>query len=184
MLNQKSSQHKYQFQVQWKCQISQVPPPPVNAGLSHQQAEINRLMQVAQQWSAGGLCRNNQTPTHYNQDRFSTNTGRGRFICLHSTPNMSPVPHNNRTSRQFDELEQQRYGYHDRRFQHNHRQEPDQRRYSQASSNDSNHSTSIVINAFENCTAKISVQPLAQTTLGSIQEFNANDKAATIPWLD
>ena len=41
-----------------------------------------------------------------------------------------------------------------------------------------------MINALENFTAKISVQPLAQALLESIQEFNGNDKAATIPWLD
>ena len=41
-----------------------------------------------------------------------------------------------------------------------------------------------MINALENVTAKISVQLLAQAALRSIQEFNGNDKAATIPWLD
>ena len=41
-----------------------------------------------------------------------------------------------------------------------------------------------MITASENFTAKISVQPLAQAALVSIQEFDGNDKAATIPWLD
>ena len=41
-----------------------------------------------------------------------------------------------------------------------------------------------MINALENFTAKISVQPLAQALLESIQEFNGNDKAAAIPQLD
>ena len=41
-----------------------------------------------------------------------------------------------------------------------------------------------MINASENFTAKISVQPLAQAALRSIQEFDGNDKASTIPWLD
>ena len=41
-----------------------------------------------------------------------------------------------------------------------------------------------MINALENFTAKISVQPLAQAALWSIQEFDGNDKATTIPWLD
>ena len=41
-----------------------------------------------------------------------------------------------------------------------------------------------MINASENVTAKISVQPLVQAALGSIQEFDGNDKAAAIPWLD
>ena len=76
-----------------------VPPPPVNAYLIHQQAEINRLMQVAEQMSAEGLCQDNQAPAHYSQDRFSTNTGRGRSICSCSAPNMSPVTHNNIMSR-------------------------------------------------------------------------------------
>ena len=76
-----------------------VPPLPVNADLCHQQAEINRLMQVAQQWSAECLCQYNQAPAHYNQDRFSTNTGRGRSIYPHSMSYVSPVPHYNRMSR-------------------------------------------------------------------------------------
>ena len=41
-----------------------------------------------------------------------------------------------------------------------------------------------MINALENFTVKISVQPLAQAALGSIKDFEGNDKAATIPWLD
>ena len=41
-----------------------------------------------------------------------------------------------------------------------------------------------MINALENFTAKISVQLLALAVLGSIQEFDGNDKAAAIPWLD
>ena len=41
-----------------------------------------------------------------------------------------------------------------------------------------------MINALENLTAKISVQPLAQAALGSIQESDGNDKAARIPWLN
>ena len=41
-----------------------------------------------------------------------------------------------------------------------------------------------MINALENFTAKISVQPLAQAAFGSIQEFDGNDKTSTIPWLD
>ena len=101
-----------------------VPPLSVNANLSHQLAKINGLMQVAQQWSAEGPCQFNQVPTHYSQDRFNTNTVRGRSIHPHITPNMLPVPHN-RMSRQFDELEQHSYGYHNRRFQHIHGQEPD-----------------------------------------------------------
>ena len=155
-----------------------VPPPPVNTDISHQQAEINRLMLVAQQWSTEVMCQYNQAPTHYNQDRFSTNTDRGRSISPYSTQNMLPAPHSIRTSRQFDELEQQRYDYYNGWF------EPDGRRYSQASSNANNDSTSIMINASENFTHKISVQPLAQAALRSIQEFDGNDKVATIAWLD
>ena len=41
-----------------------------------------------------------------------------------------------------------------------------------------------MINGLENFTAKFSVQPSAQAALGSIQEFDGNDKAATIAWLD
>ena len=41
-----------------------------------------------------------------------------------------------------------------------------------------------MINALETFTAKISVQPLTQTALGSIQEFDGNNKVATMPWLD
>ena len=41
-----------------------------------------------------------------------------------------------------------------------------------------------MLNALEKFSAKISVQPLAQAVLGSIQEFDGKDKATTIPWLD
>ena len=147
-----------------------VPSLTVNTDTSHQQAEINRLTQVVQQWSTEVLHQCNQGPTHYNHNRINANTGRGRAIWPHSTPNLLPVPHNSRTSRWFDELEQQRFGSHDRRFQHHHRQEPDQRKCFHTSSNANSDSTSIMINALENFTAKISVQPLAQAALRSIQE--------------
>ena len=88
----------------------------------------------------------------------------------------------------FDELKHQRYGYNNRRFQYNHCQDPDQRRYlytSQASPNHTiNDITSIVLNALENFSAKMSMQPLAQAVLGSIQELDGKDKATTIPWHD
>ena len=100
---------------------------------------------------------------------------------------MSPAP-NNKASRHFDELEQQRYDYHDSRLQHICRQEPDQRGYlytSQASSNHVNNDTTyIMLNALENFSANISMQLLAQAVLGSIQEFDWKDKAATITWLN
>ena len=41
-----------------------------------------------------------------------------------------------------------------------------------------------MINALENFTFKVAVQLLAQAALGSIQEFDGNDKVATITWLD
>ena len=41
-----------------------------------------------------------------------------------------------------------------------------------------------MLNALENFTAKISVQPLVQAALRPIQEFDGNDKAATMPRLD
>ena len=140
-----------------------------------------------QQWSAKGPCHYNQVPASYNKDRFHTNTVRGRSVRPCSTPNMSTVP-NNRMSRHLDDLEQQRYGYHSRRFQHNCRQEPDQKRYlytSQALSHHANtDTTSIMLNALENFSAEFSMQPLGQTAPGSIQEFDRKDKATTIPWLD
>ena len=46
-----------------------------------------------------------------------------------------------------------------------------------------NITTSIMLNALENVTAKISMQPLDQAVLGSIQDFDGKDKAMTIPWL-
>ena len=87
--------------------------------------------------------------------------------------------------RHFDKLEQQRYGYNGRRFQYNHCQEPDQRRYLyafQALPNHTNNDTSIVLNALENVSAKNSVQPLAKAVPGSTQEFDRKDKETTIPW--
>ena len=42
----------------------------------------------------------------------------------------------------------------------------------------------MMINALEGVTGKSSVQLLAQAALRSIQEFDGNDKTATIPWLD
>ena len=41
-----------------------------------------------------------------------------------------------------------------------------------------------MLNSLENFSARISMQPLAQATHGSIQEFDRKDKATTIPWLD
>ena len=161
-----------------------VPSPPISIDISHQQAEIKRLTQVAQQWSTEGLHQYNKAPPHYNQIGLAQINGRGRSIQPLSTQNMLPVLHSSRIPRGFDELEQQRYGYHDRRFQHNHRQEPDKRRNSHVSSNAKNDSTSIMINALENFTVQISVSLLVKAALGAIQEFNGNDKVATIPWLD
>ena len=40
-----------------------------------------------------------------------------------------------------------------------------------------------MINALENFTVKIATQLMAQAALRSIQEFDGNDKVATIPWL-
>ena len=40
-----------------------------------------------------------------------------------------------------------------------------------------------MLNALENFTMKISIQPLAQAALGSIQEFDGKDKVMTMPWL-
>ena len=57
-----------------------VPPLTVNTGISHQQAEINRLTHVAKQWSTEAPCQYNQAPTHHNHDRINANTGRGRSI--------------------------------------------------------------------------------------------------------
>ena len=42
----------------------------------------------------------------------------------------------------------------------------------------------LMLNALENFITKSSVQPLAQAALRSIQEFDGNDKAMPIPWLD
>ena len=47
--------------------------------------------------------------------------------------------------------------------------------------NTDNNSTSLVLNALENFSAK---QAIAQSTLNSIQEFVSSDREATIPWLD
>ena len=91
------------------------PPLHVHVELSHQLAEINRLTQVMQQWSAKGLHQYDQPPATDNQDRFNTSTGRCRSVRLHSTPNMLLVP-KKRTSRCFSKLEQQRYGYHEEGF--------------------------------------------------------------------
>ena len=41
-----------------------------------------------------------------------------------------------------------------------------------------------MLNALENFSAKISLQPLAQAAHGSIQEFDGNDKATIVPLLD
>ena len=173
--------------VQWDTQPTQAlapnfscPPPQVNINLSHLQSEFDRFMQVMQQWSAEGPHQYSPAPINYNQDIFNITAGTH---IPHSTPNMSPVQHS-RTSRPFNELEQQRYGYHDRRFQYNCHQEPDQRRYSyisQALPNYTNNdTTSIMLNALENISAKISIQPLTQAVLGSIQRFDGKNKATTI----
>ena len=159
----KSNQHK--------CQLKILLPLQVNIDLSHQQAEINRLRQVAQQWSMKGSHQHNQVPASHNPDRFNINV-RGRSVRPSSTFNMLLVQ-NHRTSTCFDRLEQKRYGYHNRRLQHNHHQEPDQRRYLYASHASSNHTN--IDTTLENFSAKISVQLLVWAVLGSIQEFNRKD---------
>ena len=83
-----------EINMKYQLQLFAVPLLQVNIDLSHQQAEIDRLMQVAQQWSAEGLCQYNQTPANYNKEKFSSNAGRGRSVRPCNTPNMSPVPHN------------------------------------------------------------------------------------------
>ena len=137
--------------------------------LKPQQAETDRLMQVMQQWSAEGQCQYYHTQANYN-------ASRGRS---HSRPNMSSV-HHNRSPQYFNEFEHQRYGYQDRRYQHHHRQEPDQRRYSHvsqsASRNTNGDAMSIMLGTLErlgNFTAKVSVQLMAQLVLGSIPDFNS-----------
>ena len=52
----------------------------VNIGINHQQAEINRLTHVAQQWSTEAPQQYNQAPTHYSHDRMNASTARGRSI--------------------------------------------------------------------------------------------------------
>ena len=93
-------------------------PPQVNISLKHQQDEINRLMKVAQQWSAEG-------PHQYHHTQENYNTSRGRSC---STPNTLPV-HDTMPPQHFEESEHKRYSYQDRRYQHHCSQEPDQRRY-------------------------------------------------------
>ena len=137
-------------------------------------------MQVIQQWSAEGPCQ-------YHHSQANYGTSRGRFC---STPNMSPV-HQSRSPQHFDKFDHQRYSYQDRRYQHHHRQEPDQRKYSYASQSPSNNTnvdtTSMMLGALErlqNFTAKVSVQPMEQLVLGSIPDIDGIGKTATIPWLD
>ena len=71
-----------------------IPPLQGNTDISHQQAEIKMLMQVAQQWSTEALCQYNQAPTNYNQDRISTNTGRGRSF----NPTVLKICHQSHTA--------------------------------------------------------------------------------------
>ena len=91
-----------------------VPPKQVNVSLNHQQAEIDRLMQVMPQWSIEG-------PHQYHHTQANYNASRGRSC---STPYMSQV-HYNRSPQHLNEFEHEKYGYQDRRYQHHHRQEPD-----------------------------------------------------------
>ena len=62
------------------------PPPQVNRNLCHQQVEINRMMQVAQQWSVEGQCQYNQLPVNQMQDSYNTYAGRQRSIRSCITP--------------------------------------------------------------------------------------------------
>ena len=55
-----------------------VPPLSADMGINHQQAEINRLTYVAQQWLKEAPQQYNQALTQYNHDRMNANTGRGR----------------------------------------------------------------------------------------------------------
>ena len=167
-------------------QQSQVPPvpgtEPCSESLCHllpklmeQQAEIDRLTYMAEQWSTEEPCRVNEGMTHYN------NAGRGRWTCHHSTPNMSPVPWCYHHHWQYDRQGQQRYNHYDWRSQNHSRQEPDQRRYSHTLPNTDNNSASVLLYALGDFSAK---QALAQSTLNSIQEFDGSNREATIPWLD
>ena len=141
--NQPEPQQSQAPQVPATEPHSESPNHPLPS-LVEQQAEIDRLTYVTQQWLTEEPCRVSEGPTHYN------NAGRGRSTCHHSTPNMSPVPQHYHHHRQYNRQEQYRYNHYYHSSQHHSRQEPDQRRYLHTLLNTDNNSTSVVLNALEN----------------------------------
>ena len=102
---------------------SELPHHPLPS-VVEQQAEIDRLTYVAQQWAIEEPHRVSEGPTCYSK------IGRGRSTCHHSTPNMSPVSQHHHHHRQYDRQGQHMYNHYDQRSQHISRQEQDKRMHS------------------------------------------------------
>ena len=88
-----------------------------------QQAEIDRLTNVAAQWSTGEPCR---------VDNSYVNNNKHQSSRQQSTPNMSLVTHNYNWQYMYSVTHwQQSHGHYSSRSHQYNRQEMDQRRYSQ-----------------------------------------------------
>ena len=128
-----------------------------------QQQEINRLTNLAAQWSAGDQWR---VENNYNAHRH-------RYTHNCSTPNMSPVVPN-----QNDHIHYDNQGWQGNHFDW---QVPKQRRFPQASYNPNNTNNPTFLHVLDSYSSK---QVITQTTLNVIPEYDGTDKAATLPWLD
>ena len=138
--------------------------------LGEKQVKIDRLTNMAAQWSTGEPHRANNTTYH----------NRHQSIQHHSTPNMSPFPKTTAGSTGIMTTRNSRGTVTTIGGPSSIRQETDQRRYSQTSQHVGNNNVNV-LKALENYSAK---QALTQSTLNSIQEYNGSDREATIPWLD
>ena len=119
---------------------------------------------MAAHWSAGDQHRIENT----------NNADKHQYTCNQSTPNMSPIMPNYSDLRYYDN-----HGWQDNNFDR--RQVPEQRRFSCSSYNKTNVNNTNILHVLDSYSSK---QALSQMTLNSIQEYDGNNKDATILWLD
>ena len=151
-------------------EVVTMPPQCQAALLGDQQGEINRLTNVATQWSTGEPCRSEHTHLY---------SPRQWFTHYHSTPNMSPVVqiYNGQYGYRYQQ-EWQRQSW-DRRPESHNRQVNNPGRFFQPSPNYMNNPSFCP--GFEGYSAR---HVLAQSSLNLIKKYNRNDREVTILWLD
>ena len=134
-------------------------PPSVQV----KQEEINRLTNVAAQWSAGNQ---QMVENNYNAHIY-------RYTHNGSMPKMSPVVPNYN-----DHIHYDNQGWQGNHFDW---QVPKQRWFPQASYNLTTANNPNFLHVLDSYSSK---QAITQMTLNVMPEYDGSDKAATIPWLD